>query len=360
MGVMDSEYVQEIGPVFFGLYVGACFCTLLATILSGHLMFRHLRNYIIPEQQRCIVRIISMIPIYAAISCAGLWWYQPKSLILAVIRDGYESYALYMFFRLVIEYSLGEEVLIENLNKQDVRRAVFPFNCFKKTLTLCRQGVVQYVILRPLCTIITCLVVFLSDDGYREGEWSLNNAYPYISIVNNISVTVAMYFLVLLYEIVSKDIAVYKPLPKFLCIKAIVFVCYWQGVIIFVMFKIHIIPPHLGPFNQSELTSSLNNLLICLEMVMFSIAHMWAFPYTFYSSLAQELMYADKPLDIAVDVVIGGNLASDAFRAFYPKRFRPAGLTVSGTTPARKTSEHGSSEVVPLIDSNSSSRESYA
>jgi len=361
-----SEYIEHLG-IFFWLFIAAGVCTLLAGLLSAHLMTKHLRYYCIPEQQRCIVRIVSMIPIYAGISCASLWAYD-WAPYLAIIRDGYESYALYMFFRLVIEYSLGEEVLIENLLKQKRSRATFPL-CFmhyrpsKKTLTLCRQGVVQYVVIRPLCTIVTCIL--LAKGVYNEGEWNFRYGFPYISIINNIGVTVAMYFLVLLYEITKKDIALYKPLPKFLCIKMIVFVCYWQGVIIFGMFYWKIIPDTYRDFDKADLSSIINNLLICVEMVIFSLAHMYAFPYKFYQNLSEDLSFHDNPANIAVDVVVGGDLGRDAFRSFYPKKLRFGPLTnVIQPKPSRTTSATDVSLQVHLLDSGGlqdyeSNKESY-
>lgn len=60
-------------------------------------------------------------------------------------------------------------------------------------------------------------------DVYREGEFRWDAGFPYLVVVNNISQFVAMYCLVLFYKATAAELKPMKPLPKFLCIKAVVF-----------------------------------------------------------------------------------------------------------------------------------------
>ncbi|KAG4379019.1 hypothetical protein GLYMA_17G156651v4 [Glycine max] len=48
------------------------------------------------------------------------------------------------------------------------------------------------------------------------------------TIVLYISVSFALYSLVVFYHVFAKELAPHKPLAKFLCIKGIVFFCFWQ------------------------------------------------------------------------------------------------------------------------------------
>jgi len=70
-----------------------------------------------------------------------------------------------------------------------------------------------------------------------------------------------------------------RPVPKFLCVKGILFFSFWQSVAISTLVAANIIV-RLGPYTDPENVSvGLNDLCICVEMPFFAIAHMYAFPY---------------------------------------------------------------------------------
>lgn len=58
---------------------------------------------------------------------------------------------------------------------------------------------------------------------YGEGSFSPNSAFPYLIAVNNVSQFIAMYCLVLFYQANKLELKPMKPVPKFLCIKAVIF-----------------------------------------------------------------------------------------------------------------------------------------
>jgi len=91
---------QNGNLVFQAHHVGwivAGFFTIIACVTSFWLVDRHLQWYTNKREQRYIVRLLFMVPIYAVISMASyLWWNQSTPLLL--IRDGYESTVLTAFF----------------------------------------------------------------------------------------------------------------------------------------------------------------------------------------------------------------------------------------------------------------------
>ena len=88
------------------------------------------------------------------------------------------------------------------------------------TLKLLKYWTWQFVIIRPVCTI---LMIALQIFGMYPSwlSWTF-------TIILNISVSLALYSLVLFYHVFAKELQPHKPLAKFMCIKGIVFVCFWQ------------------------------------------------------------------------------------------------------------------------------------
>ena len=73
-----------------------------------------------------------------------------------------------------------------------------------------------------------------------------------------------------------------RPVPKFLCVKGILFFSFWQSVGISVLVAAKVITK-LGPYTDPENVSvGLNDTLICVEMPFFAIAHLYAFSYKDY------------------------------------------------------------------------------
>ncbi len=80
-------------------------------------------------------------------------------------------------------------------------------------------------------------LVLQSFDKYKDGDFSVTGGYLYLTLIYNVSVSVALYGLFLFYEATKHILAKYEPVLKFLTIKSVIFLTFWQGKRIFEMQK---------------------------------------------------------------------------------------------------------------------------
>jgi len=266
-------------------WISAGICSIVSIFLSTRLIFQHLYHFTNPKVQSKIVGILWMVPIYAFDSWVSLR-FTGVSLYLDMMRDCYEGYVLYLFLALCIAY-IGKGNDYEVLKYCDLPLDMhhpLPIRWFipepvprgEDFLRFCKFGTLQYSLLKPLMTMLA-MVLKLSD-CYEEGVWNFSSGWAYIAIVDNISVIWAFYCLGMFYVGLRKALSPYDPIPKFLCVKAILFLCFWQGFFISVMAKFGLIHS-LGEFTTQNVALAVQDLLICVEMLAISIVHMWAFPY---------------------------------------------------------------------------------
>jgi hypothetical protein len=126
---------------------------------------------------------------------------------------------------------------------------------------------------------------------YGEEEFRWTAAFPYIIAINNVSQAVAMYCLVLFYRANKDELQPMRPLGKFLCIKAVVFFSFFQGVTISILVNTGVIANVFGITEKSDIkdiSSSLQNFLICIEMFFAAIAHHYSFSHKAYIDMAAE------------------------------------------------------------------------
>lgn len=141
----------------------------------------------------------------------------------------------------------------------------------------CVVMAMQFVLIKPILAFLP-VVFYLLDkpyntvpmfDTHNRINWHSPQVYTYM--IENLSVMIAFYGLLSFYYATARNISMYNPWPKFLCIKGVVFVTFWQSVGIGAMYT-------LGFATESE-ASQMQNFLICVEMLLASIAHYYIFPY---------------------------------------------------------------------------------
>ncbi|KZT33422.1 DUF300-domain-containing protein [Sistotremastrum suecicum HHB10207 ss-3] len=271
---------HHIGWIISGIF------SLVATAVSFYLIYHHLSSYTKKRQQRYIVRILLMVPIYANVSLLSyILWNHSTPIIL--IRDCYEAFVLTAFFYLLLQY-LAPSTAEQNdiFRSMKIKDWVFPFGrvSWKPDglyfLQLMKWGVLQYCLLRPLTTVIA---VTLNTMGlYCDDSWSPAWGHLYITIIVSLSVTVAMYCLIQLYVQISEPIKEHKPMLKLVSIKAVVFLTFWQSVIISGFSVIGLIKD-TQYMTADDINIGIECLLETFEMMIFAFIHLRAFSYAPYT-----------------------------------------------------------------------------
>ncbi|GJN31441.1 hypothetical protein PR202_gb19841 [Eleusine coracana subsp. coracana] len=164
----------------------------VSLVLSLFLIFEHLCAYHQPEEQKFLIGLILMVPVYAVQSFFSLL-NSNVAFICELMRDCYEAFAMYCFERYLIACLGGEESTIRFMEGQlDINESSplldvdydygivkhpFPLNCFMRNWYLgpdfynaVKIGIVQYMGVAA----VVHLKVFPAKP-YRCGERSVPN-----------------------------------------------------------------------------------------------------------------------------------------------------------------------------------------
>lgn len=303
------------------LYQMAGTFVVLACCLSAFHISAHLRNYHEPIVQRKIVAILWMVPVYATTSFFSLLFPSVEGY-LGVIKDFYEAYVVYTFLSFLIAVlGRGNRDVAVNVLARHASHLKKPFRCLNgffhpspdtsdnamanAVLLECQILCMQFVFVRPMTSIASFVATSLADDD----EISIDSNFftsPifFIAMVTNVSVFLAFTGLMKLYHAIKDDVGWMNPLNKFLTIKGIVFLTFWQGLLIsiivglqssaetgtatditsdasmsnstrFLEDTVDIIADAKSPHEKAQ---EIQDVLICLEMLVFAIGHFCFFP----------------------------------------------------------------------------------
>lgn len=235
-----------------------------------------------------MIRIQLIVPLFA-LSCFSMLK-NPESLVnrylLESTREVYEAFVLYTFFSLLTDILGGERNIIimtsgrEPVSHPGILRYIFPDVDISDptAFLILKRGILQYVWLKP----IICAVTISSEltGWYNVNHIGVTSIYMWLMILYNFSVTLSLYCLAMFWKILWNDLKPFKPVGKFLCVKLIIFASYWQGVILAILNFTGLLP---GSSNDQKHNTNIGvyiqNALLCVELVAFSIGHWYSFSY---------------------------------------------------------------------------------
>lgn len=299
-----------------------------ALLLTCHQIYVHLRNYTIPNEQRYIIRILFIVPIYSFDSWLSLLLIGNDQYYVYFdsVRDCYEAFVIYSFLSLCFEYLGGESSIMTEIRGKPIKSSCYYGTCCLQGvsysigfLRFCKQATLQFCIVKPIMAVVT--IILQAFGKYHDGDFNVQSGYLYITIVYNISVSLALYALFLFYFATKELLNPFEPVLKFLTIKAVIFLSFWQGMLLAILERAGAIPEvqiiHGNTVGAGTVAAGYQNFIICIEMLFAAIALRYAFTCQVYrekkenstanvapmQSISSGLKETMSPHDIVQDAI---------------------------------------------------------
>ncbi|XP_069784432.1 transmembrane protein 184A isoform X2 [Narcine bancroftii] len=303
-------------------------CVWAALIVTFHQIYLHLRHYSKPNEQRYILRILFIVPIYSFDSWLSLLLISNDQYYVYFdsVRDCYEAFVIYNFLSLCYEYLGGESAIMSEIRGKPVKTSCLYGTCCLMGMTysigflrFCKQATLQFCVIKPLMAAITIILQIYGK--YHDGDFDVRSGYLYITIINNISVSLALYAMFLFYFTTSELLSPYDPVLKFLTVKSVIFLSFWQGTLLAILEKCGVIPEVQiidgHEVRAGTVAAGYQNFIICIEMLFAAIALRFAYPSQVYNqqdvttqgsvapmqSISSGLKETMNPNDIVQDAI---------------------------------------------------------
>ncbi|KZW01476.1 DUF300-domain-containing protein [Exidia glandulosa HHB12029] len=268
-------------------------CAALTVIITLFTVLGHARNYHVRDQQRQIIRILYMPPVFAIISFFSYRFFRAYTYY-ELAQVIYEAFTISAFTLLIIAYvaeTASDNTAEAALQRKDKKPLPFPFCCWRYRPTKAyfmytvKWSVMQYVIIRPLASIAG--IICEAFDILCVESYSPHFAEVYLAAIDFVCISIALYGLWVFYSLTKEELDGRRPFAKFLCIKLIVFFTFYQSFVFSVLQNYNII--HETEFwTATNVADGLNALATTIEMVFFALLMAWAYPNKEYSSMGPK------------------------------------------------------------------------
>ncbi|KAK1793915.1 hypothetical protein P4O66_010826 [Electrophorus voltai] len=331
-----------------------------ALLFTCHQIYMHLRYYSSPNEQRHIVRILFIVPIYAFDSWLSLLFFTNDQyyVYFDTVRDCYEAFVIYNFLSLCYEYLGGESAIMAEIRGKPIESSCVYGTCclWSKTysigfLRFCKQATLQFCVVKPLMAAVT--VILQAFGKYRDGDFNVASGYLYVTIIYNVSVSLSLYALFLFYFATRDLLSPYSPVLKFFMVKSVIFLSFWQGESVFflphllargrlvssthfapiaspgmllaILEKCGAIPQISSPevsVGEGTVAAGYQNFIVCVEMFFAALALRHAFTYKVYADKRLDSQGRSAPMksisSSLKETMNPGDMVQDAIHNFSP------------------------------------------
>jgi len=103
-------------------------------------------------------------------------------------------------------------------------------------------------------------------------------------------------------------------------------------VLIAILAFFGVIPDNVGDWTQDNIARGLQDFIICIEMFILSVAHIWVFSYDvyeedhtdWYHNSPKKAIFSTPVKNFAVDVMNPTDVVKDIKKAYHPKHIKHA------------------------------------
>ncbi|KAF4660903.1 hypothetical protein FOL47_006913 [Perkinsus chesapeaki] len=275
--ILPTENPLSSGSAFIMSYPAVLLSLglmIVAWIVTIYNCFQHLLNYSREDLQMHIIRIVLVAPLYATGAFLAVCLTNVDlGVLLESVPEIWEAVVVYSFFCLILTYVGGEHNWIQSTQytAPDGIQQPWPLNkCFRNIaltsefLRGMKRCVLQFVVLKPVMTV-TEIVMHIF--GQSENlVWVIIREVAY-----NLSYSVALYALGLLYVSSRRHPSLKdkRPLAKFVSVKLVIFVTFWQQYIFDLIFS-----------KDSQVVGiKWSAFVVCIEMAVFAVLLTSAFTW---------------------------------------------------------------------------------
>ncbi|KAK0150274.1 Transmembrane protein 184B [Merluccius polli] len=208
-------------------------------------------------------------------------------------------------------------------------------------LRFCKQATLQFCVVKPLMATVT--VVLQAYGKYKDGDFNVAGGYLYVTIIYNVSVSLSLYALFLFFFATRQLLSPYSPVLKFLMVKSVIFLSFWQGMLLAILEKCGAIPrisSDAVTVGEGTVAAGYQNFIICVEMFFAALALRHAFTYTVYMDKgldSQGRLAPMKSISSSLKETINpGDMVQDAIHNFSPayQQYTQQSTLEQGAPPA--------------------------
>jgi hypothetical protein len=230
---------------------------------------RHATHFSIPREQKQIIRVIFTIPVFAIVSFLSVVA-DDAAIYLNPIKNVYEAFAFASLFMLLAEFVHEDDYARESL-----------FAKKGKNYTAMIIGVFQF----PAVMVV---IFFATEITEATGTYCATSnkiyfAHIWITIITIASTVMAVMSIFRFYKASKAEIGHRHPLSKFASFKGIVFLNVIQTAIFSFLSSSNDIHP-TNHITYNDLTVAVPGMLVCAEMVIFSLSFLYVYRVREYAS----------------------------------------------------------------------------